>query len=383
MAETLIITEETRDCATAIENALQTDISGAEAAIGGLVRHLTLRCAQPAVQEKYADYSRSWGTLGPYPLDEGYVYARAFDPLNEEAEMYETWRRFGVVVGRAVAPETVCLNAVQRVKSITKDISAGTCDMDDPQTYGSLPADAAGAPILSRSFFEIYHDDSLAQLRQCVRVYLQHVVLWGRADLWTTFDRYGVKLPGHTESAALPLHVDQNPNRHTGFHTMQGVLALEDCPRERGTLVVVPGSKRYFSDYATMARNDGDYVELDPDEPIAGLLASRAQAIPLRQGDLASWDSRTTHANTANISKTARFVALIAAGLAREDDPAAHAARAEAFRTGLGSNVRDALMHASMRPRYTDEAAARLARQPEQLHLLGRLLYGQESYANL
>jgi hypothetical protein len=167
---------------------------------------------------------------------------------------------------------------------------------------------------------------------------------------------------------------------HPDFRTVQGVLALTDCPAERGTFLGVPGSRGLFQHYGAMAKNMGEYVELDPQDPVATVLQEHAQAIPLRAGDMVSWDSRTTHANTANISDDMRMVFYVAAGPARPDDPAAVAARVDALKTGLGSNVRDAMMHASKKPRFTQPEAIARVRKPEQLNLLGRLLYGTDGY---
>lgn len=105
-----------------------------------------------------------------------------------------------------------------------------------------------------------------------------------------------------------------------------------------------------------------------------------ARTIPIRAGDLISWDSRNTHANSANYSGENRLVAYIAAGPARWQDQNSITSRKNAFQTGLGSNVRDALMHASMRPRYTDPEKISSVRQPESLSYLGHRLYGTENY---
>jgi ectoine hydroxylase-related dioxygenase (phytanoyl-CoA dioxygenase family) len=214
-------------------------------------------------------------------------------------------------------------------------------------------------------------------------LFIHHVMLWGRVDLWTSFDRLGVKLPGHEESYALPLHVDQNPLIHPDFKTVQGVLALADCPAERGTFVGVPGSRSIFSEYERFAPERGEFVELLPTDAIAETLKKNAQPIPLRAGHIVSWDSRTTHANTENKSKETRYVAYVAAGPAREENQELIAARMEAFRTGVGSNVREALMHASKKARYSNYEKLEKVREAEQLTLLGKLLYGQERYEKI
>lgn len=374
-----IVTPETRHLVSTIEDA-STTTAQAEENMARLVEHLAERCETPSVRARYEDYALAEGTMEPYPLETD-GFATAFDPLEEESDIFETWLKYGVVIARNVVPDELCAAAIKKMHHTTQALSSGECDLVRPETFDKLPVDPQGVPLLSRGFFEVYHDDTLAQLRQSLRLYLHHVILWGRADLWTTFDRLGVKLPGHAESAALPLHVDQNPNVHPHFKTTQGVLALEDCSPERGTLVAAPGSKQLFSAYGKMALNKGEYVQLETDSPAGETLSRLARPLPIRKGSIATWDSRTTHANTANVSAQTRYIALISAGPARQDSPGLVAVRDEAFASGLGSNVREALMHASMKPRYTDEAALADVRTPEQLSLLGTLLYGQAKYA--
>jgi len=132
-----------------------------------------------------------------------------------------------------------------------------------------------------------------------------------------------------------------------------------------------------------MAWNKGEYVELQTSSLVAKTLQAHAQPIPLRAGDFVSWDSRTTHANTENLSNDTRIVLYMAAGPAREDSAEAIAARKDALATGVGSNVREALMHASKKPRYTDPEILARVRQPEQLTLMGKLVYGTESYRKI
>ncbi len=375
----MIVDDEIRGLVNFIEKLNADKVVQIDAAIHQLVSKLKTRCLRPEVLERYAGYSAAHVEIAPYPLDKD-GYAMSFDPLVDEAGFWDCWVRYGLVVGKSVVSSSLCDEAIFRIHSLMSVLSNKRCDLNNSETWDRIPVDSSGVAILSRGFFEIYHDAILAELRQAIRVYIHHVIIWGRAELWTSFDRFGIKLPGHHESEALPLHVDQNPRVHPHFRTTQGVLALSDCPVERGTFIGVPGSKKYFMEYGTMARDDGEYVELDTTVPVADMLEKNMQPIPLRAGDLISWDSRTTHANSRNNSKDTRFVAYISAGVAKEDDLDSINARQKGFGAGVGSNVRDAFMHASKPPRYNNPKAVACLRKSERLTLLGKLLYGQEKY---
>ncbi len=375
----MIIDNEIRELAYLIEDVEDLDPSTAQTApaIRSLIRKIDAVCARS--ENKPDLRQNSTPGFQPYPVDtQG--YAVSFDPLTQEAEFMEAWQRHGMVVGKGIVSAEKCERTIADIKARFNAISRGTCDLDNPASWNAMPVDNNGTPLLSRGFLEIYHDNALAKLRQNIRAYLQHVLIWRRADLWVSFDRVGVKLPHHEESKALPLHVDQNPNVHPDFKTIQGVLALTDCPAERGTFMGVPGSRDYFPQYAGMAKNMGEYVELDIATPVGRELQSHAQVIPLRQGDMLSWDSRTTHANTENTSDKMRMVFYMSAGPAKAMTGEEAAARREALKTGLGSNVREAIMHASKKPRFTDEARVAQTRQAEKLNLLGKVLYGAVSY---
>jgi hypothetical protein len=363
--------------------AAETGGPDTDAVLRRLVLALHTACERPDVKARTAVlHAAASPGLAAYPVDAD-GYAVAFDALTDEAAFIAAWQQYGMVVGKGILTPAACAAVRDGIKARFNALSRGACDLDRPETWANMPADDKGVPILSRGFFEIYHDDLLAQIRQNVRAYVHHVLIWGRADLWSSFDRLGVKLPAHEESKALSLHVDQNPNVHPHFKTVQGVLALCDCPVERGTFVGVPGSRDYFPAYAAMAQNRGEFVEMDVSAPIAPLMKQHAQPIPLRAGDMVSWDSRTTHANSENMSDQMRVVMYHAYGPAREDLPEAIEARREALRTGIGSNMREALMHASKKSRYSDYDALARVRAPEKLNLLGKLVYGTETYAKI
>jgi hypothetical protein len=315
-----------------------------------------------------------------YPTDRD-GFAVAYDPVSDTDTLRSVFARYGFVVARSVVSEAHCDALVGRAKEIVRTLSPGF-DLDDRSTWHFMPRDSEGTPVLSRGFLEIYHDEAWAAVRQSERIFLLWCALWGTTRIWTSFDRLGVKPPSHESSNALPLHVDQNPLHGCGFRTVQGILALKDCPVELGTTVLVPNGHSSFSEWSRFAPvgPTKHYVTLEPFEGYRDLLGM-AQPVPIRKGDLVAWDSRTPHANSPNRTLTeTRWVALIGGGVAQDEDPEIVAERKRSVEYALGWNSRRALLHASSKPRYSATDAILATRMPESLSGLGELLYGVAKY---
>lgn len=338
-----------------------------------LLEELQANCKHHAVNER-PQYQELPVLETPYPIING--YALAFDPLKDEKQILEHFHQYGFVVAKNIATRQECTNVI---KTMHKIMDAVGMDLYAPSTWKK---DTNGTELLSRGFFELYHDDALAQIRQNIRLYIYHAILWGSPFLWTSFDRLGLKLPQGQESKGLPLHVDQNPSVHADFRTIQGVLALVDCPVERGTFVGIPGSKKYFNQYQEFIQENykGEYIQLPENSDLHSQLSLGQQSIPLQKGSIVSWDSRTTHANSSNVSRLNRYVMYVSTGLAREDDENLVNKRISIFESGLGENVRDAYLHASKKPRFTDANLMNQLRNPEKLNDLGLCLYGLNKY---
>jgi Phytanoyl-CoA dioxygenase (PhyH) len=307
-----------------------------------------------------------------YPVDK---YAKSFNPLKDEKALLEHLYHYGFVVAENVISDDVCNASISHILKMIASLGMNF------EKHATWVKDTNNTSLLSRVFFELYHDDVLAQIRQSLPLYLYHVVLWGRPFLWTSFDRLGVKLPHGDESKGLPLHVDQNPTVHSSFQTIQGVIALDDCPVERGTFVAIPRSSQYFSQYSEFISPGykGEYILL-PDT--SELYKTNSQAIPIKKGCIVSWDSRTTHCNSDNISTIPRFVAYVSTGIAKDCEEAIES-RKKAFSSGLGENNRNAYMHASKKPRFTNPELMQTLRHPEKLTLLGQALYGLINYEDI
>jgi ectoine hydroxylase-related dioxygenase (phytanoyl-CoA dioxygenase family) len=374
-----LIDDKVRSLVQSIESA--SDIGSADRYISELVTHLSDRCIAEA-RKPLGESVPPETDPGAYPVDsEG--YAQAFDPLTQEEEYVQFFCKFGFVVGKEVISKDLANRSIQRIKEIATSISEGAFSFDVPDSWEQIPEDAQGSKMLSRGFFEVDHDEIWAEIRQSVRLYIHHVLIWGRADLWTTFDRFGVKLPRHEESKGLPLHIDQSPLLGTEYKFVQGVLALSNCPEESGVTVLVPNSRSKFESFKKYGLPEEEYISFESaQEDELRELKSKLQPIPLRAGDILSWDSRTVHTNTDNTSdhKT-RFIAFVSTGISRESSNELVNARVAQFKLGTSRSLRDAYMYATFRPRYDNPAAIASVRKPEKLTLLGRLLYGFEKYA--
>lgn len=347
-----------------------------------LVNCLDINCRKSDPHDFMSQESNVSNPLSRYPVDDD-GFAVGYDPITQESDFRHAWHQHGLVVGKDILSSKECEKTIIRINQMFDAL--GIDVSDDHRLLGDL-RDEGGTSVLSRGFFEIYHDHSLSQIRQNIRNYIHHVLIWHSAQLWTSFDRFGVKFPHNAESKGLPLHVDQNAVLNPDFTTVQGVLALRDCPLERGTFRAVPGSKNLFNHYAGMMTQGKEYSALDITSDIGKQMEKAAQNLPIRQGHLVSWDSRTTHANTPNVSDDIRYVAYIAAGLAQENNQQAIMARRDVIQTGAASSrikTPDALIRASLKPRYTAPTVLQAIRKDDALTMLGRLLYGVEKYDTL
>lgn len=217
-------------------------------------------------------------------------------------------------------------------------------------------------------FLDLYHDDLLAQLRQDVRIYDIFSNIFGTEKLWVVFDRIIYQSPEEDDQALTP-HVDQNPLRNPGFFNIQAMLALRDMNEFTGTLAVMPRSHLFFEEYAQWAKPSDGYIE-HQGERVMSFIGLR-----LKEGQLVLWDSRTTHSRFRSEARSNRYAALLTFTIA-QDNPELTNLRLKYFDEGIGWNNHEAGLRATSRPRCQQS----LRRNSEQLTLLGRRLYGLDSW---
>lgn len=108
----------------------------------------------------------------------------------------------------------------------------------------------------------------------------------------------------HPEKAGaktLLLHADQNPDKHLGLNSVQGLLALPGHDTARAVLGVLPGS---HLDFADCQRCHGEHQS--PFFLPAGAAEAsqeKLRAVHLLEGEMVVWDVRLTHSRLMNKGK--------------------------------------------------------------------------------
>ena len=220
-------------------------------------------------------------------------------------------------------------------------------------------------------FFDLYHDDAYAQVRQNPALYNTFANLWNKTDLWVVFDRV-IYMDEIDRAEKLPLHVDQNPHQHPDFSFTQGLLALNDINEETGMLAVLPRSHLWFDHYKAWSDQKQGWIGYGGDDESDRW--KQLRAVPLKEGEMVIWDSRLTHSranSTAEPGKSKeRMLAMISFQPASTNKTLKQA-RLEAYKKGSAGFNHDAAL------RHTAggwEGSLRL--NPEHLSPLGEKLYG-------
>jgi Phytanoyl-CoA dioxygenase (PhyH) len=241
----------------------------------------------------------------------------------------------------------------------------------------SEAVDSNMTPILSRGFFEIYHDISLDLIRGSARFYEAHKLIWSRPDLWVTFDRFVVKKPN---TQGLPIHLDQNPYLQSNFECTQGLVSIANNTSLSGSTVLVPKSHHNFEIARNFCNQTDNYNPVPIDSNYYKSISDNVYNINLRDGDGLIWDSRTIHGSSDNLSDQTRIAALVS--YQPQTNEAARSKRVSAYRGREAYNDRNARMHASIQHRFTDPNLVRQLywKKESALPEFVKLLYGLKEY---
>jgi uncharacterized protein (TIGR00661 family) len=223
----------------------------------------------------------------------------------------------------------------------------------------------------TNGFFDLYHDDLLAKIRQNEKIYEAFAEILDEPKLWVMFDRIIHVVKAEQE---LPLHVDQNPHTHPHFHGVQGLLALTDNTDASGTLTLISGSHKWFHRYKEWSNEQQGWVQYngaDADE-----MRRNETRIYLNKGDLVIWDSRLTHSRySPKVYTTPRTLVMISYIKVPPDSEELRQERVRAFNRGIGVYNHDAGLR---KTGGTTTPSLRVCR--EMLTPLGRKLYGLDKW---
>lgn len=264
--------------------------------------------------------------------------------------------------GYAVVPSGI---EPELLEAVVRDIAAFTrTDPDDPATWEETPT------LNSVGMSEMYHFQSMWDVRQHPRLYEVFTGIHGTEALWVSIDRVAMKLPVRpgTDRHGLGLHWDTDIGRYPElpFH-VQGVLALRDTDEDMGGFQCSPEAYRDLeailaahetTDRRVLAAALGDYPVRD---------------VPLRAGDIVIWTSLLPHGNGTNRSGRPRIGQYVTMNPANPADEAQRRNRIEAWRANRPAGRPQSFPGD---PRGIEEARD----QPARLTPLGRRLLGLDPW---
>lgn len=214
----------------------------------------------------------------------------------EDREFYD---RHGYVRIRDVIPHELC-DAV--VAAIFEFLGF------DPNN----PRDWYRAPLKpSQTVIELYHHQSMWDVRQHPRMHATFAELWGTEKLHVSQDRVSFKPPHDPNRPEWEdkgfFHLDSDPCvTQPKPRFVQGVLYLADTGADQGGFHCVPGFHKLNEAYSDTPRD-----RRPPEPPAYKHLAPTP--IVGRKGDLVLWDNFTPHGpgrNTSTKPRLAQYVAM-------------------------------------------------------------------------
>ena len=277
--------------------------------------------------------------------------------------------------GKKADPKEIKKAFVEQGYIVVGNVSTAT---DRENAVSLLQRQVKQCPQASiNGFFELYHDDALAQLRQNPTMVNLFETLWDNKKLWVVFDRCIYMRPGTDQKSELPLHVDQNPHAQPGFSSVQGLLALRDCDKTTGMLGIIPGSHRDFGCYKLWSDNKQGWIKYQGEDLPTRWEALRA--VRLKEGEMVVWDSRLTHSRfNADPACTdqwnERMLAMISF-LPASADETLREKRVHALESGTGQYDHEAGLR-----KTAGSHIPSLRVTPEKLTQTGKQIYGIEPW---
>jgi len=172
--------------------------------------------------------------------------------------------------------------------------------------------------VASTGMVEMYHYQSMWNVRQNPRVYEVFAEIHGTEKLWVSIDRTNLKPPAdpahpeHDHKGFIHWDTDTSLYPNLPFR-VQGVLALTDTTADMGGFQCVP--ELYQELDAWIARQPADRDPRKPD--LKGFSISK---LAMKAGDLVIWTTLLPHGNGHNVSGRPRLAQYVTMNPADEDN---------------------------------------------------------------
>jgi len=221
----------------------------------------------------------------------------------------EFFRENGYVKLEGVVPDRLCEAVVEDIFEFTGR------DPDDPETWFRTPK-GMDEQFSAAGMLELYHRQSMWDVRQHPRTYQAFAELLDEERLWVSIDRVNMTPPSREDHPDLDhgfVHWDVDlaavPTPIPRPHGVQGVVYLDDTSAGQGGFCCVPELYREIDEEWLVERrsNREDPTELTE----ADLADYDVEFVPGERGDLVIWDRLTPHGNGTNDAEEPRFAQYV------------------------------------------------------------------------
>lgn len=277
--------------------------------------------------------------------EEGFCKAFA---LEEEQEILNFFKKYGVVVVKDILTEVECTNTEDEIWEFISRHTDNQVQRENPESWENWPplkqlGILGNMFILSKQCFENRQNPKIAKIFKVILETNDVFVNVGRVSAMRPTKNVLIngKIEDKEEWKTLPnwLHWDMNPwtgltstfsfhsrdfYKNRGYDTtkLQGFISCVDCGPKDGGFHCVPGFQNHIRGWANenlkyFKENDFDVagsIQVPKSDPIWNDI----QTVPVRKGSLLIWSSCLPHGTFPNDSDHGRMIQYIK--MARKDD---------------------------------------------------------------
>jgi ectoine hydroxylase-related dioxygenase (phytanoyl-CoA dioxygenase family) len=247
------------------------------------------------------------------------------------------------------------------------------------QHTGASPHDPAswyrGDVVNPRAgMVEMYHYQSMWDVRQHPALHEIFSALHGTPDLWVSIDRVAFKPPVRDDQPEFDsagfIHWDTDINQYPDIPLhVQGVLAVADCDADMGGFQCVPDVYRDLPGFLEHYRGER------PVPHVPDYSGYQVRRVPLRAGDLAIWSSTMLHGNGRNTSDRVRLAQYVTMNPPPDEAEARHDACGQRLASWQSNGPAPGRSFHGDRRQIEEQRATPAALTP-----LGRRLLGVDSW---